>query len=64
MGKSVFCDEKSFAKAMGNLHLADIEEPFYADPEPWLYSLAYQQFTPEEFENGRAVEILMDKGIL
>ena len=64
MGKSVFCDEKSFAKGMGNLHLADIEEPFYADPEPWLYSLAYQQFTPEEFENGTAVEILMDKEIL
>jgi hypothetical protein len=29
-----------------------------------LYSLAYQQFTPEEFENGKAVEILMDKRIL
>ncbi len=64
MGKPVFCDEKSFAKAMGNLHLADIEEPFYADPEPWLNSLAYQQFTPKEFTNGTAIEILMDKGIL
>lgn len=64
MGKPVFCDEKSFAKAMGNLHLADIEEPFYDDPEPWLNSLAYQQFTPEEFTNGTAIEILMDKGIL
>ena len=64
MGKPAFCDEKSFAKAMGNLHLADIEEPFYADPEPWLYSLAYQQFTPEEYENGKAVEILLDKGLL
>jgi hypothetical protein len=29
-----------------------------------LYSLAYQQFTPDEIENGTAVEILMDKGIL
>tara|TARA_Y100000114_G_scaffold77514_1_gene71256 strand:- start:8717 stop:9526 length:810 start_codon:yes stop_codon:yes gene_type:complete len=64
MGKPVFCHEKSFARAMGNLHLEDIEQPFYGDPEPWLYSLAYQQFTPEELANGTAVEILMDKGIL
>jgi hypothetical protein len=49
---------------MGNLHLADIEQPFYRDPEPWLYSLAYQQFTPEEIRNGHAIEILLDKGIL
>ena len=32
--------------------------------EEWIYSLAYQQFTPEEFNNGTAIEILMDKGIL
>jgi hypothetical protein len=64
MGVPVFCHRKSFAEPMGNMHLEDIEEPYYADPEPWLYSLAYQQFTPEEFENGTAVEILMDKGIL
>ncbi len=36
----------------------------FMSPEEWLYSLAYQQFTPEEFENGVAIEILMDKGIL
>ena len=64
MGVPVFSHEKSFASAMGNLHLEDIEEPFFADPEPWLYSLAYQQFTPEEFSNGRAVEIIMDMQIL
>ncbi len=64
MGKPVYCHEKSFAHAMGNLHLADIEQPFFADPEPWLYSLAYQQFTPEEFSNGVSIETLMDKGIL
>ena len=33
-------------------------------PEPWLYSLAYQQFTPEELSNGAAIEILIDKGFL
>jgi hypothetical protein len=64
MGVPVFCDRKSFAEPMGNLNIEDIEDPFYAGPEPWLYSLAYQQFTPEELMNGQAVEILLDKGLL
>jgi len=64
MGVPVFSHHKSFASVMGNSHLEDIEEPYYADPEAFLYSLAYQQFTPEEFANGVAVETLMDKGIL
>ena len=64
MGIPVFCDKKSFAEPMGNLNLEDIEDPYYTGPEPWLYSLAYQQFTPEEIENGRAVEILIEKGFL
>jgi len=64
MGVPVFCDRKSFAEPMGNLNIEDIEDPFYAGPEPWLYSLAYQQFTPEEISDGTAVEILMAKGIL
>jgi len=63
-GKPVFCDEKSFATHIGNTNLQDIENPMFMSPEEWLYSLAYQQFTPEEFENGVAIEILMDKGIL
>ena len=64
LGVPVFCNEHSFAKAVGNLHLEDIEQPYYGDPEPWLYSLAYQQFTPEELSNGAAIEILIDKGFL
>ncbi len=63
-GKPVFCDEKSFATHIGNTELQDIENPMFVSPEDWLYSLAYQQFTPEEITNGRAVEILLDKGIL
>ena len=63
-GKPVFCDEKSFATQIGNTNLADIENPMFVSPEDWLYSLAYQQFTPEEIENGYAVEILLDKGML
>jgi hypothetical protein len=64
MGIPVFSHDKSFASAMGNLHLEDIESPYYGDPEPWLYSLAYQQFTPEEIENGTAVGTLLERGIL
>jgi len=63
-GIPVFCHDKSFAVPVANTELADIENPFYGGPEEWLYSLAYQQFTPEEYENGTAMEILMDKGIL
>ena len=64
MGIPVICDEKSFAKEVGGQELADIENPYFVGCEDWLYSLAYQQFTPEEIANGKAVEILMDKGIL
>ena len=49
---------------MGNLHLEDIETPAYLDPEPWLYSLAYQQYTPEEFENGKVIEFLLAQGLM
>jgi hypothetical protein len=62
-GIPVFCHEKSFATPVGNIELSDIENPFYGGPEEWLYSLAYQQFTPEEFKNGTAIETLMEKGI-
>ena len=63
-GVPVFCHEKSFAVDVAGTELSDIENPYYGGPEEWLYSLAYQQFTPEEFANGTAIEILMDKGIL
>ena len=35
-----------------------IETPKYEDPRPVFYSLAYGQFTQEEFRNGYAMEIL------
>jgi len=37
---------------------AKIETPMYEDPRPVFYSLAYGQFTQEEFRNGYAMEIL------
>ena len=64
MGIPSIADNKSFAKEIAGQELADIEDPFFVGAEEWLYSLAYQQFTPEEFGNGKAVEILMDKGML
>ena len=64
LGNPVFCDKKSFASHIGNENLQDIENPMFVSPEDWLYSLAYQQFTPEELDNGRAIEILMDMQIL
>ena len=64
MGIPTIADNKSFAKEIAGQELADIEDPFFVGAEEWLYSLAYQQFTPEEFGNGKAVEILMNKGML
>jgi len=63
-GVPVFCDEKSFARPIASTDLRHIENPTFADPYQWLCSLAYQQFTPEEFVNGKAVKILKDTGIL
>jgi hypothetical protein len=56
----VFSDPKSFAWSMASASLSEIEDPLYLDPTQWLYSLAYQQFTPQEFANGTAVSILKD----
>ena len=64
MGIPVMADNKSFAKEVAGQELADIENPFFVGCEEWLYSLAYQQFTPEEFANGKAVEIMMGSGVL
>ena len=59
-GVPVFSDPKSFAWTIASASLSEIENPFYIDPSPWLHSLAYQQFTPQEFANGTAVSILKE----
>ena len=64
MGIPTICDVKSFAEPVSANHFADIENPYFVGAEDWLYSLAYQQFTPEEFTNGKAVEMLLDRGVL
>ena len=60
----VFCHEKSFAKPIALTDLSQIEEPTFRDPFEWFCSLAYQQFTPEEYSNGTAIKILKDIGVL
>lgn len=57
-GVPVFCDEKSFATPVAETDITKIESPKIIDPYQWLCSLAYQQFTPEEIENGTAVKII------
>jgi hypothetical protein len=59
-GVPVFSDPKSFAWSMSSASLSEIEDPLYLDPTKWLYSLAYQQFTPQEFANGTAIGILKE----
>ena len=64
MGIPTICDVKSFAEPVSANNFSDIENPYFVGAEDWLYSLAYQQFTPEEFTNGFAIETLLDKGFL
>jgi len=63
-GVPVFCHPKSFAAPIANTHLKHIENPVWNDPTEWYHSLCYQQFTPEEYNNGTAVSILKDMGVL
>ena len=43
---------------LAETNLNNIEKPLYHEPTKWLNSLAYQQFTPEEYANGTAISIL------
>ena len=63
-GVPIICHEKSFAASVTNNKIHNIENPVFDEPNHWLYSLAYQQFTPEEILNGTAVKILKNKGIV
>ena len=59
-----YLSRKSFASPICDTDISKVENPKYEDPMPLLKSLAYQQFTPEEFANGTAVSILKDLKIL
>ncbi len=63
-GVPVLCHPRSFAAPICDTDYAKIENLKYQDPTSWLNSLAYQQFTPEEYSNGTAVSVLKDLKIL
>ena len=58
MGIPVFTTEYSAVRQLGLQDLSLIEEPIRPQREPILYSLAYNQFTPEEIASGYAKKIL------
>jgi len=58
MGIPVFTTEYSAVRQLGLQDLSLIEQPVYPQREPILYSLAYNQFTPEEIASGYAKKIL------
>ena len=59
MGIPVYTSKYSPVHQLGLQDLSKIETPRYPQSrEPILYSLAYCQFTPEEFANGTARRIL------
>lgn len=53
-GIPVFVEPTSAAAPVGNLDLADLERPAMPEREPWLRSLACQQFTLAEMQSGEA----------
>ena len=59
MGIPIFTSKHSAVHQLGLQDLSQIESPKrQISREPILYSLAYNQFTPEEFSNGFARKIL------
>ena len=59
MGIPIFTSKHSAVHQLGLQDLSQIESPKrQISREPILYSLAYNQFTPEEFANGFARKIL------
>jgi hypothetical protein len=63
-GIPVICSTRSFASPIAETNLNNIEKPLYHEPTKWLNSLAYQQFTPEEYANGTAISILKNFKII
>lgn len=58
LGIPVFTSAENAAAPVANFDLTDIENPALPDREQWLYSLANQQFTLKEIENGSARQFL------
>lgn len=58
MGCPAFVDDCSAASLLRNVDLVNIEKPVYADREPWVYSLAYNQFNEKELVDGTLWRLL------
>lgn len=52
LGVPVFVHRDSAASLVGQTDLKKIEAPVYPDRQPWLNSLAWQQFAETELVNG------------
>lgn len=60
LGTPVFVAPSSAAASIGQVDLRDIERPVYADREPWLAHLAYNQFSFDEIRSGAAWKMLLE----
>jgi hypothetical protein len=60
LGTPVFVSTASAAAPIGRTHLSQIEDPAYPDRTEWLAHLAYNQFSFEEIEEGRAWQMLLE----
>ena len=60
LGTPVFVDAASAAAPVGLTDLSQIEKPVCPDRDRWLAHLAYNQFSFEEIEDGRAWNLLRE----
>lgn len=60
LGTPVFVAPTSAAAPVGRTDLSQIEEPVYPDRDPWLAHLAYNQYSLDEIEDGRAWRMLLE----
>lgn len=58
MGCPAFVHSDSAASLLGNIDIAKIETPVYAERQPWLNSLSYSQYTEKELVDGTLWELL------
>ena len=49
---------QSAAAPVARTRIADVENPNYAEREPWCYGLAYHQWTLDEMREGRCWEMV------
>jgi hypothetical protein len=60
LGTPVFVAPTSAAAPVGRMDISKIETPIYPDRTPWLAHLAYNQFSFDEIQDGRAWRMLLE----